>query len=375
MGLSLMKKKTKRIPEIELMKAIAIIGMVFVHVYEMADCYDTYTSGAGYYIGIIIELFGSVFSAPVFMFAMGWGAVFSEKSSAKIYLDRFIQLSLLGLLVNVFTQWMPMLIYPEKNGVFKQGWYRIFAVDIYPFAAFAMLYLALMKKVYKSETKMIGLSGILLTLSLLINGLVAPESYSSGYDFSDTILGLFVRENDWSYFPFVSWIAFPTIGFLIGLLYKKWDSKKLFFTVLTVTGIISVTVSSLLMKQLDIPNAALMPYFVEDVDYYAMHSLNVLCCCGVVFLEFALCSFFMKLTKKKLCRSIQQLSRNVMHIYIVQWMIIGCLCKVIGGFTTILPVLLTAALTLVAACFIAIVRLKIIMRSAKRKKLRKHLLE
>ena len=144
-------QKADRIPELELMKAIAIVGMVFVHIYEYTGFAFSTTEGAVYLLGLTVEFFGGVISAGTFMFAMGSGSAFSQKATPRTCFDRFTQLMLLGLVMNLFTQWIPMLTAAEKTSL-AEGWYRIFAVDIYPFAALAMLYFAIIKNCFKERS-------------------------------------------------------------------------------------------------------------------------------------------------------------------------------------------------------------------------------
>lgn len=76
---------SKRVLEIEAMKAVAIISMVFVHVFEMSVDID-YATPAKETVAFLIEFFGAIPSAGVFMFAMGWGTAFSKRATAETYL-------------------------------------------------------------------------------------------------------------------------------------------------------------------------------------------------------------------------------------------------------------------------------------------------
>ena len=361
-----------RIREIELMKVIAIIGMIFVHVFEESPCYSDDASGATLYIGVVISFFGGALSAGVFMFAMGWGASFTDKATPKTYLDRFLQLALLGLLVNVLQQWIPMLIAPDDFGRLSERWHALFAADIYPFAALAMLYLACMKKLSKNTAAMVILSGILLTVSLLINGLIPVESYTTGNDVSDTLLGLFIRENEYSYFPFVSWIAFPVAGFGIGALYRILNDPKRFAGLMFCIGMPIIVICSLLMSKFGIPNAALLPYYVTDTEYYAMHSLGVLCSCGIIMTEYAIAWFILKLTKRALPEFMLKMSKNVMHIYVWQWLINGLLAGIIIRLDNIYLVILLASAVLIASYWLSVFTTHLIQKNPDN--VQKHLL-
>ena len=338
----------KRVLEIELLKAVAITGMVFIHILEMSPCLTVTTSGAGYYICILISFFGGIASGGVFMFAMGWGGAFSSKATPKTYLDRLLQLVLLGLLVNVFQQWIPMYLRPDKYGTVPENWHTLFAVDIYAFAAAAMLYLALMRGLMKHERLLFAVSVALLFISLLINGITEPESFSTGSELGDTLIGVFIRENEYSYFPFVSWIFFPVTGFVSGKLFRKWGRKK-FLIFLAVTGTIALVSASIIMYVRDIPNAVLAPYFVTETEYYALDNINLICSYGLIAYEFLIASLVVKLVRNRLPDIILYMSRSVMHIYLFQWLFIGLLSGVISKTESLPAILLISAVVLVSA--------------------------
>ncbi|MCR5173363.1 MAG: DUF1624 domain-containing protein, partial [Oscillospiraceae bacterium] len=154
------QKKTKRLLEIEMMKAIAIIAMVFVHVYEVSLESLDFSTKAPVFFATLIEFFGCIPSAGVFMFAMGWGVVFS-KSSPRSYWKRFFYLFALGIFVNFFQQWVPCILDPEHFGPLKENLHTIIAVDIYAFSAMATLY-SITVKLLEGKPRAGILSGFLI---------------------------------------------------------------------------------------------------------------------------------------------------------------------------------------------------------------------
>lgn len=95
------KNRTRQI-EFDLAKALAAIFMIFVHTYEMSLFIANDTSGIGLAVATIIELLGSVLTAPLFMFAMGVGAVYSKHSKPDQYIKRATKIFGLGIFVNFF---------------------------------------------------------------------------------------------------------------------------------------------------------------------------------------------------------------------------------------------------------------------------------
>lgn len=137
--------KTKRVPEIDLIKAVAIVSMIFVHVYEISFPKFNSTLEFGI-VRRLIEFMGNVPSAGAFMFAMGWGAACSVRSTPKTYLKRVRQLFLLGIVINFFEVYVPSILAPEHFGTLEEMAPVILATDIYFFAMLASFYLALMKR-------------------------------------------------------------------------------------------------------------------------------------------------------------------------------------------------------------------------------------
>jgi uncharacterized membrane protein len=338
------EQKQKRVFEIELIKALAIIGMVFVHIYELTPFAFSESNRVEYTFGIIISFFGGIISGGAFMFSMGWGAAYSDSATSGSYLRRFVKILFLGWLVNIYQHWIPMLILPEKMGHLKEQWYSIFAVDIYPFAAMLMLYFALLKKLPNKIPVKVATSAVFMTVALVIDGLLKPETFSTGHDWADTLIGLFVRENEYSYFPLISWIAFPLAGFIVGALYRNCNNKKKFMIFLTAIGAVILISTSVAMHCFKIPNCVIDPYHVTELEYYSLTPINQICGCGFLMCEFAVASLIIWLTKERLPNFMLKMSKNVMHIYVAQWCFIGLLVGVIDKMPNIwLSMLLSAA--------------------------------
>ena len=126
----------KRVNELDLLKAIAIIAMVFIHVFDVSTRLQI-NPGVETSTVWIIEFMGNIPSAGVFMFAMGWGAAFSSRSTPSTYISRLRQLVVLGIVINFFEHFIPSLLDPATFGTVWEIAPSIFAVDIYFFAAFA----------------------------------------------------------------------------------------------------------------------------------------------------------------------------------------------------------------------------------------------
>ncbi len=343
----------KRIPELDVLKTIAVIAMVFVHVLEVSTGLDT-SRPISHGIASLIEFFGCVPSAGVFMFLMGWGAAMSRKSSAKAYIDRFLQLFLLGLMVNFFQQLIPMILAPEVFGWAEENLYTIIAVDIYQFAALATLFFAIMQKLNRDSKPAIIFSISLLSFCMILNALLGYETYTTGNNWYDTLIGLLIRENEYSYFPFVSWILFPVAGYWFAFLHQKLCEKELFLLFCFVTGVGLILLSEFLMNTFSIRDIIVRHVYPAEDAYYAMHPVCGLGALGIIVTEFVLTSWIRKILNGRIFAFFLFVSQNVMFIYVTQWILIGLLSPVLNSITQLGVNILFSLGVLASACLLAL---------------------
>ncbi len=345
-------KKRLRIPELDMMKTTAVISMVFVHVLEMSSALDT-SAPAAHGIAAVIEFFGCVPSAGVFMFIMGWGAALSRKVGYKTYLDRFLQLSLLGVAVNFFQQLVPMLLAPEVFGKAEDSLYTLIAVDIYPFAALATLYFALMQKLNRRSKAAVIFTAALAAVCMGLNAALGCETFTTGNDWLDTLMGLLIRENEYSYFPFISWIIFPAAGYFAAFLYQKLAADKRLHLYCLGTGVGLILVSELLMEVFSVRDVIIRHVYPAEEAYYAMHPVCGIGALGMILAEFALASFIPRRLKERLSPFFVFVSKNVMFIYVAQWILIGLMSPVLADVTRIGINMLFSLGILTSICLLA----------------------
>ncbi|MBQ3924401.1 MAG: acyltransferase family protein [Firmicutes bacterium] len=83
--------------ELDLAKCLAIFFMIFLHCY-FATSYFTFDISTGL-VRVVSQLFGGPFAAPVFMFAMGVGMVYSKNQEPAYLIKRGIKLLQLGFFI------------------------------------------------------------------------------------------------------------------------------------------------------------------------------------------------------------------------------------------------------------------------------------
>ena len=339
-----------RVLEIELMKAIAIIGMVLVHVFEMSTGIKL-ASTKQHLAGYSIELFGGILSAGVFMFAMGWGASYSKHATPKTYLKRFLSLFVLGLVINLFEEYLPALLVPDRFGPIGEVLPSILATDIYFFSALMSLYFALLKKLESRKNVAVAVSLLTLGVCFYLNIQTGLESFTTGSEWLDTLLGLLIRVNEYSYFPFISWFFFPILGYWLGFCFQKATMKKALIFAF-ITGVEAFFFSEWLIRSGRMMDATVFNVLeIEEGFYYDLHPLYALAGYGIIALEFVLAHLAVKLCRNQLHPVLMTMSRNVTQIYVVQWVVIGLLSPVLAGMTNIWSNILTALFVLFVAYF------------------------
>jgi mannose/fructose/N-acetylgalactosamine-specific phosphotransferase system component IIC len=118
------------------------------------------------------------------------------------------------------------------------------------------------------------------------------------------------------------------------------------------------------MHCFDIPNSVIDPYNVTELDYYALDPINEICGFGFLLSEFAAASLIIWLTKGRLPNFMLKMSKNVTHIYVAQWFLIGLLVGVIDKIPNIWLSMLLSAAVLGAAFAYAMFRERLSKKKA-----------
>ena len=91
--------------EMDLAKCIAIVFMIFLHCLFVTAGFNNEISP--YMQRAIGQLLGEPYAAPVFMFSMGVGIVYSKNQIPGYLIKRGIKLMLLGIVVNIGEFFLP----------------------------------------------------------------------------------------------------------------------------------------------------------------------------------------------------------------------------------------------------------------------------
>lgn len=304
--------------EIDFAKGLAIIFMVLVHAGEI------YQGSAGEVYERVVEFLGSPPAAPVFMMALGIGIVYSRRSDAKTLLKRGGKVLALGYMLNVFREVIPYLILAIRTGdaMYKEdAWKYLWGADILAFAGLTFIFFGLIKQFNIKNMQIFVIWCGMATLNLILRG-VSFESEAA-----NMISGLFWGTNDYSWFPFLTWIFYPILGYFFGNLLIRCRNKEIFYRKLLVsTGILSVP----LWIYAYINNVQFGAFGELYQGTYYHHDLmgNIILGTFALF-WISICFYTVKFIPQKVYCMFARWSRNLDMMYLVHYIILGWLVLVI----------------------------------------------
>ncbi len=296
----------KRISTPDLLKGMAVIFMIQVHLMELFAQQDLYDS----LIGKISLFLGGVPAAPVFMIVMGYFIAFGKKSPGYM-INRGIKLFIAGIFLNIGLNCH--LIYNFMfNGWEVNIWQYVFGVDIFHLAGLSLIVIALLSPIIKKNWI------FPLIIAFAVAGLsTIIEKNDPGQNLLSYIKAFITGGSEWSYFPLIPWLAYPLTGYAYRLFEVKHQTsgisakQKLILT--GVSGVLFIFTAG----------------YATDVSHNLKEYYNH----GIVFFLWALSfvvflSSLFSLLEGEACETglfkyVKWLGRNVTVVYIFQWLLIG----------------------------------------------------
>ena len=306
------KVNSGRQVELDLSKCMAIFFMIFLHCYFV-------TAGFANEISLFMErgiahLVGCPFAAPVFMFAMGVGMVYSRNQEPGYLVKRGIKLMLLGLVVNVGEFILPHFVAEKLLGngdMFPvAGGLLLFCIDILAFAGMAFILVGVLKKLKLSAKQM-----VILALVLSVAGWILRE-HDFGGNVPNLIAGYFVGSaGGFTAFPLFNWFIFPAAGLLFGEYYIRCNDKKKLLRLWPLALVISV---AYFVISWFIPEG----FLTDAHHYYFMTTIDAMFCLmcnyGVIGGWYLVARHLSDGPVKFFSKA----SGNVNAIYVIQWFLI-----------------------------------------------------
>ena len=308
------EENRKRYGELDIVRAISLLFLPIIHVFEEMEAIDTLSPSALSSCRWVLSL--CVYAPSVFMICFGANLYFAKEKTPAEYAKRGVKFLLIGVSLNVVRFLLPALIFGNPEEI-KEGLYCILECDIYDFVGAFLLVFALFKKLKLSDFTMLIVSMIML----LINTLLPPIHINSALD---CFLGRFIYVNYTSCFPILSWTIFCIIGYCFGKIYRsfqKEQDRKKFLIRLMIFGYVMYCALYYTFKSYHLD-----PYLIElspENSYITDYSnvMMLVCIAGMVIpiVYFV----YMRWSESKPIKALLRLSNVIMPFYLFQWILVG----------------------------------------------------
>jgi len=305
--------------ELDIARGLAVLFMVLVHVQIEFLAPEVSES----WIGWAINFLGTPPAAPVFMFMLGAFIIYSSKNDPRTLIRRGFLLLLAGYLLNFFRGTLPDLTAWAMNG--GSGYIdlasnALIEIDILQFAGLAFIFFGIARKYKWNNRTIVGTALVLSLLSYYLNDYTA-EDYSL-----KAITGLFWGSSAVSYFPFVSWILVPVLGYVFGQYLVRCKDKELFYRTLLLLSVLVLAA----MACVSFAGLTIDIGLTDDYVYYHMDTVANAAYISFAVFWMAILFYATKYVPKVVAKTIGRWSRNVTDIYIIHWIFIGWIAIVIG---------------------------------------------
>jgi uncharacterized membrane protein len=308
----------ERQPLPDLLKGIAVIAMIQVHIMEQFARPEILAGT----IGKVSLFLGGPFAAPVFMAVMGY---FAGRHEGMGRWGRGLRLILLGILLNIGLNFNLLLhVFLGKSSIDPLPY--IFGADILPLAGLSLIFIGLLEIAFRQ--RMVPA----LALAFLV---AALASFIPPFPEKLKYLGAFIAGTEsWSYFPLFPWLAYPLLGYGVKRLeiempslFQKIRKHELYALILV------IILQGLIIKAFNI---------ITDLPSYYHHGIILFVwMVGFLYGWLYLVSVIIKnAADSQIIRYIRWLGEHVTLVYVVQWLIIGNLAYYFRSTQFILQLLL-----------------------------------
>ena len=335
---------TRRQLDVDIAKAEMVLMLPFIHCIIECTSDEGLCSGIPYLFDTII---GGPFSAPMYLFAMGIGMVYSRRVRVKQQLIRGFVLIGIFYLSNTCRFLIPYLIGYRVSGDSEQFieplFYRWLGNDVLLFAGLAIISIAIFRYFKLSDRAMRGIAGA-MTLSTSLIGDVDTHSM-----FGNIFLGYLIGTDDAtglviSDFPLLTWLIIPVAGMVFGKVLIRVRDKDSFYRMVSPLPLII----ALVYMPIGIHFGWGM--FGEGQNCYYHMKVWDICIC--LCLDIGMLGVLHRLSRTMggISRAfITEVSANITSIYCIHWVFVRSITNVIlyiKNGTQILPLWETMLLSL-----------------------------
>lgn len=297
----------KRTHTADVLKGIAILLMIQVHLVELFASHELAASS----VGKVFMFLGGPPVAPLFMILFGYFISATHKSTQQLIV-RGLKIFALGMLLNLALNFN--LISTVWRGLLQIDILPfVFGVDILQFAGLSLIVIALLKKVLEQQLVMIVM--MIIASVLLGQYLTAyiPENNSLKY-----VTAFFYGSAQWSYFPLFPWLVYPLTGMALYQLQQCYQIDVM----LTTKTNQALAIGALLFVTITIDYAITI---ASDLPSYYHHGILFFLWVIVFLSVYSVCIHAMteRIGTTRVFKYLTWLGKHVTLIYIIQWIIIG----------------------------------------------------
>ena len=301
------KVTTRRQTESDIAKAMAIILIPSCHVIDLTS-FSNLSISPGFEM-ILNQMVANI-AAPVFMFCMGIGIVFSRHNQYNILIKRGVELLLLGYFVNIGAQILPNVLDNMLNIPIPQFTIlSLFKVDILIFAGIAFILIGILKLFNISNKKML----ILAIIFSIIGSFVCFVDFNN--IFLNYFFGYFIGTilHQCTAFPLFNWFIFPVAGMVYGSYFIRVKDKSQFFKLWPVFLIIPLIF--ILCNLTPVPAGSIS----DNAHAYFITTLDAIVRIILIHGLLGFCWNISKFLPDLLINGFTMLSKHVTGIYVAQW--------------------------------------------------------
>lgn len=318
--------ESKRHLEWDLAKFFAILLLFQIHPfenwfwYQLGDAeFESFTTPQ-----YILQFFSCAPLIFAFLFCCGIGMAITKHSEPLQLAGRALKLYLLGIVVNLFEELVPIwqegeTVEESIQGV-TESIHLLFAVDIYGFFALVFLLFAIASWTKKQDIVLWGALGLSLVGNLL-NSMYPMESTENVW--IDAVYNHFIHVTEPGYFPIVNWLPWVILGYFWGRMMKSQTVAQ-YNNAHHITAVIAAVVLGVcyVIRYKTGWYISFTDLNVEDI-YYNPTVLSVVAGLCIGFLFFYICFLAAKVIKRDSLPLVTWASRHIMEIYVVQWIVVG----------------------------------------------------
>lgn len=229
-----------------------------------------------------------------------------------------------GYVLNIFREVIPYMLLAEKSGDMAyriEAWAYLWGRDILAFSGLTFLFFGIIKKFNIKDMYIFVIWCSLSTVNLIV------RSISFESEVANAVFGLLWGTNEYSWFPFLTWIFYPILGYFFAkLLIRCKDKEMLYSKLLIGAGTLSIP----LWVYAYINNVHFGAFGELYQETYYHHDLmgNIILGTFALF-WISVCFYVVKLVPEKIYKAFARWSKNSNMMYCVHYVILGWLVLVI----------------------------------------------